>query len=91
MYQAAKAEDVSSQQLQERLTQLEYENKYLREVLSLSSPVELIEGTTSDDTGSKEETGETVDPTHAVTVVDDGDCWKDYPKTIPTTIHSSVT
>ena len=39
MYQSAKAEDVTSQHLEERLAQLEYENRYLREVLSLSSPL----------------------------------------------------
>lgn len=39
MYKAAKTEDNTLQHLEERLAQLEYENKYLREVLSLSSPV----------------------------------------------------
>ena len=38
MYDAAQTEDATTQQSQERLSQLEYENKYLREVLSLSSP-----------------------------------------------------
>ena len=37
MYNAAQTEDTTTQQSQERLSQLEYENKYLREVLSLSS------------------------------------------------------
>lgn len=35
MYQAAQAEDTSSHQLKERVSQLEYENKYLRDILSL--------------------------------------------------------
>ena len=37
MYTAAQTEDTTTQLSQERLSQLEYENKYLREVLSLSS------------------------------------------------------
>ena len=35
MYHAAKTEDTSSHQIHERLAQLEYENKYLREILAL--------------------------------------------------------
>ena len=37
MYTAAKAEDVTSEKLEERLSQMEYENRYLRQILSLSS------------------------------------------------------
>ena len=37
MYEAARAEDHSLQMSSQRLTQLEYENRYLRELLSLSS------------------------------------------------------
>lgn len=42
MYDAAQTEDVTTQQSRERLAQLEYENKYLRELLSLSSSNVLI-------------------------------------------------
>ncbi|XP_003387498.1 PREDICTED: FGFR1 oncogene partner 2 homolog [Amphimedon queenslandica] len=40
MYHAAKTEDSSTQLLREKISQLEYENKYLREILSVpvSSP-----------------------------------------------------
>lgn len=37
MYEAARTEDHCLQHNSERLSQLEYENKYLRELLSLSS------------------------------------------------------
>lgn len=37
MYEAARAEDQSLQVSSQRLSQLEYENRYLRELLSLSS------------------------------------------------------
>ena len=37
MYEAARTEDQSTQHSSERLSQLDYENRYLRELLSLSS------------------------------------------------------
>ena len=37
MYEAARTEDQSRQLNSERLSQLDYENRYLRELLSLSS------------------------------------------------------
>ena len=58
MYQAAKAEDTTSQQLEERLAQLEYENRYLREVLSLSTPSSMTSAmskSTSEEEGGMKE------------------------------------
>ena len=53
MFHAAKAEDNSSQYLEERLAQLEYENKYLREVLLLSSSsTALTDNQTGDENSS---------------------------------------
>ncbi len=57
MFHAAKTEDNTSHCLEERLAQLEYENKYLREVLSLSSSTMTV--TEKDDENNNDTKAET--------------------------------
>ena len=55
MYQAAEAEDNTAQEVSEKISRLEYENKHLREVLQLSYPT--VEEQTRAPTESSEKEG----------------------------------
>lgn len=91
MYQAAKTEDNTLQHLEERLAQLEYENKYLREVLSLSSPVSTSEAFPQDSKeDKKEETNnqsvgatERLDDTTSANTTSDSDTDRDSRSSTP--------
>ena len=60
MYDAARAEDITSDHLQQRIAQLEYENKYLREIMSFSTPV-----TGNDQSKTTSTTTSNIEETHS--------------------------